>query len=111
MKSSSVVSLLRNVTVSWPKDRTAMRIWSPMSASSQSEGDPGRRQAARNSDRSAVGAPAGSTRQGAVVVELDGIHAAADRRHFRDGVTHRLQLAANAFGNCLLDLKRIAVGP
>src|SRR6516164_9487457 len=111
MKSWSVVSLFRNVTVSWAKCSTAMRMLSPMSASSQSEADAGRRQAAPNSDRSAVGAPAGSTRQGAVVVELDGIHAAADRRHFRDGVTHCLQLVANAFGNCRLDLERIALGP
>ena len=44
-------------------------------------------------------------------MELDRIHAARHRGHRLDVVPHRTQRVAYAFGNGVLDLERIALGP
>src|SRR5580692_49510 len=111
MKSSSVVSFLRNVTVSWAKCSTAMRILWAIAASAQAEPDAGAGKPAGNGNRRAVGTPTGCTLQRAVLVELDRVHAAGHRCHRHDLVPHRRQLGADTLRNRLLDLQRIALGP
>src|SRR5579859_3351084 len=90
MKSDSVVSFLRNVTVSCAKCKTAMRILPPIT-SPQSEAHAGTREPARDRDRRAVGAPARGARECAVVMELDRVHAAGDGGHLHDLMAHRPQ--------------------
>src|SRR5262252_10504703 len=110
MKSDSVVSFLRNVTVSCAKCSTAMRISWGM-ASPQAEADAGMGEPAGERHRRAVGAPAGRARHRAIVVKLDRVHAAGDGGHLDDVMTEGTQLRAGAFGDSLLDLERIALGP
>src|SRR5215469_391416 len=98
MKSDSVVSFLRNVTVSCAKCSTAMRIFSGM-ASPQPEADAGMGEATGERHRRAVGAPAGRAGHAAVVVELDRVHAARDRRHLDHVVAERAEFCAGAFRN------------
>src|ERR1700733_11277500 len=111
MKSSSAVSLLRNVTVSWAKCSTAMRIRWAIAASAQAEPDAGSGKPAGNGNRRAVGTPAGRARQRAVLVELDRVHAARHRCHLDDLVPHRRKLGADPLRYGLLDLERIALDP
>src|SRR5450432_194233 len=111
MKSSSVVSLLRNVTVSWEKCSTAIRIGWFTLVSPQYKSDARLGEAAGNADRRAVGTPARRARQQAVIQELDRVHAAANRRHLDDMMAHRSQLGTNAFRHGPLDFERIALGP
>src|SRR5260221_7608474 len=111
MKSSSVVSFLRNVTVSWEKCSTAIRIGWLMAASSQPEPHARAGEPAGNPDRGAVGAPAGRARKRAVVQELDRVHPAGNGRHFDDVMPHRSQLGADALRHGLFDFERIALGP
>ena len=54
------------------------------------------REPAGDADRRAVGAPAGGTRHPAIVMELDRVHAAGDRRHRQHLVAHRGEFGANA---------------
>src|ERR1041385_6505382 len=110
MKSESVVSFLRNVTVSCAKCSTAMRIFSGM-RSPQAEANAGVREPTGQRHRGAIGAPACRARHRAVIVELDRIHAAADGRHLHDLVAERPQFLSRAFGNRVLDLEYIALGP
>jgi hypothetical protein len=63
---------------------------------------------AGEADRGAVRAPAGRTGQAAIVIELDGIHAAGHRRHRHHLDPHRSQLGANDFRNGRLDFQRVA---
>src|SRR5277367_4499076 len=111
MKSDSVVSFLRNVTVSCAKCSTAMRMFLLISASPQSETNAGLREPAGDGDRRAVGAPAGRARQRAVAVELDRVHAAADGGHLDHLVPDRAQFFAHGLGDCLLDFERVTFGP
>src|SRR6185437_16959582 len=97
MKSESVVSFLRNVTVSCAKCSTAMRMSGAIVFSPKPEAHAGMRQPAGHSDRRAVGAPAGRTGQHTVVSELDCIHAARDGGHLDDLMAHRAQFCTNAF--------------
>ena len=77
----------------------------------QPEADAGMREPTGQRHRRAVGAPAGRARHRAVVVELDRVHAAADGRHLHHVMAERAQFCAGAFGNRLLDLERVALGP
>src|SRR5690349_18062550 len=108
MKSDSVVSYFRNVTVSCAKCSTAIRIFAATFAVlilPEAEAHAGMRQAARDRNRCAVGSPAGRARKRAVLAELDCVHAAADGRHLDDLMTHHPQFCAHAFWYRLLDLE------
>src|SRR5262245_38749954 len=114
MKSDSVVSYFRNVTVSCAKCSTAMRVFAAILASlalPEAKAYAGMREPARDRDRRAVGAPAGRAREHAVLAELDRVHAARHRRHLHDLMAHRPQFCAHGFRDRLLDLQRIALGP
>src|SRR6516162_3201883 len=102
MKSDSVVSFLRNVTVSCAKCSTAMRMLWAMVSSAEPEAHAGMRQPAGHADRRAVGAPAGRAGQHAVLAELDRIHAARNRCHLDDLMAQLAQFGANAFRDRLL---------
>src|SRR5262245_51745502 len=107
MKSDSVVSYFRNVTVSCAKCSTAMRIFAATLAVlilPEAETHAGMRQAPRDRDRRAVGTPAGGACEHAVLAELDRVHAAADGCHLHDLMPHRPQLCAHSFRDRLLDL-------
>src|ERR1700726_4849971 len=111
MKSPSVVSLWRNVTVSWAKCSTAIRIRWAIAASAQAEPDAGSGKPAGNGNRRAVGTPAGRARQRAVLVELDRVHAAGHRCHLDDLVPHRRKLGADLLRYRPLDFECGAFGP
>src|SRR5438552_10846724 len=98
MKSSSAVSFLRKVTVSWAKCITAIRIGLRMlfSASPQPEPHAGPRQATGHADRRTIGAPTSGAAQRSVFVEFDAVHAAAARRHRHDLVAHPREFGDHA---------------
>src|SRR3981081_449450 len=79
--------------------------------SRQAKSNAGTRQPAGKADRRAVRAPACRARQCAIVVELNRIHAAGDRRHRNYLVAHRCESRAHAVWYGPLDLERIAFGP
>src|SRR5476651_1473966 len=72
---------------------------------------PGTREATTQADRRTVGAPAAGSAHRAVVMELDAVHAAGDRRHDLELVAARFQPHADGGRDAVLDLDHRPLGP